>query len=201
MRKQACFYAALLTLALVGSVHAQQPNRLRISMPPEFDWSVDEPIIRDQIVAGMTRLQRGEIPGQAVLTSIVTWVSNTLDLPAVYDQPRVERTPKIKLTAVLHGSPLVSRHGVLSMYDDAKQTIYLPEDWNGHTPEGISIVIHEVVHHLQNVAGLAYECPQEREKLAYVAQERWLAPSGRSLGKDFGIDPLTFLLSTECNIP
>jgi hypothetical protein len=170
-------------------------------MPPEFNWSLDEPIIREQIVAGMAKLWPGEVPGQAVLTSIVTWLSNALNLPAIYDHPRVERAPRIRLTAVLHDRPLVSQHAVLSMYDDAKQTIYVPEDWSGNTPEAISILIHEMVHHLQNVAGLQYGCPQEREKIAYVAQERWLAPSGRSLEKDLGIDPLTYLLSTECYIP
>jgi uncharacterized protein DUF6647 len=201
MIKQASFYAVLLTVAFVGSVAAQQPNPYRASMPLEFDWSKDEPIVRGGIVTGMTDLQKGETPGQAVLTSIITWVSNTLDLPAIYDQPHVERAPKVKLTAALHGSPLVSQRGVLSMYDDAKHTIYLPEDWSGQTPEGISILIHEMVHHLQNIAGLKYECPQGREKLAYVAQERWLSMSGRSLEKDFGIDPLTYLLSTECYLP
>ncbi len=200
MIKQASFYAILVTLTLVGSAAAQQRNP-RASMPPEFTWSEDEPIIRDRIVADTTNLKNGELPGQDALTSIVTWVSNALDLPAIYDLPRIERAPEIKLTAVLHGSPLASQHGVLSMYDDAKHTIYVQDDWSSHTPEGLSILIHEMVHHLQNIAGLKYECPQYREKLAYVAQERWLNSSGRSLEKDFGIDPLTYLLSTECYIP
>jgi hypothetical protein len=201
MMKRASFFTLLLTLAFVGSATAQQPNPYSAPMPLEFNWSKDEAIIRGRIVADMTNLQKGETPGQAVLTSIVTWVSNTLDLPAIYDQPRLEHAPKIKLTAVLHGSPLVSQRGVLSMYDDSKKTIYLPEDWSGQTPAEISILIHEMVHHLQNVARLKYECPLDREKLAYVAQERWLAPVGGSLQKDFGIDPLTFLLSTECYLP
>lgn len=199
--KHASFYAVLLTLAVIGSVHAQQPNPRGVSMPPEFNWSLDEPIIREQIVFGMAERQRGETPDQAVLTSVVTWLSNTVDLPAIYDHPRVERAPKIKLTAMLHGSQFVSQRGILSKYDDAKQTIYVPDDWTGNTAEEISILIHEMVHHLQNVAGLQYACPQGREKLAYFAQERWLAASGRSLEKDFGIDSLNYLLSTDCYIP
>jgi hypothetical protein len=31
-----------------------------------------------------------------------------------------------------------------------------------------------MVHHLQTVGGLKFACPQEREELAYKAQERWL---------------------------
>ena len=35
---------------------------------------------------------------------------------------------------------------------------------------------------------------QEREKLAYVAQSRWLMEFGTSLEEEFGIDPFTLLV-------
>jgi len=194
-------YSVFLQLALASPFSAQEVNPRGTSMPPEFIWSMDEPVIRKQIIGGMVELQPGEIPGQFVLNSTVTWLSNALNLPAIYDHPRVERTPKIKLTLALHGSQFVSKNSVLSGYDDAKQTIYLPDDWSGSSPEGMSILIHEMVHHLQNVAGLQYGCPQEREKLAYVAQHKWLISFGRSLEKNFGMDPMTYLQSTECYIP
>ena len=201
MHKQLSFCVVFLVLALVIPVNAQRIYPRGVSMPPEFNWSVDEPIIRERIVAGMAEIQPGEAPDQAVLTSTVTWLSNVVNLPAIYVHPQVERAPNIKITAVLHSSQFVSQRGILSKYDDAKKTIYVPDDWSGNTPEAISILIHEMVHHLQNVAGLQYGCPQEREKLANFAQERWLAAYGRSLEKDFDIDPLNYLLSTECYIP
>jgi len=58
--------------------------------------------------------------------------------------------------------------------------------------------VHEMVHHLQNIAGLKYECPQAREKLAYVAQNQWLAQSGRNLIDEFKLDALTVLVRTNC---
>jgi hypothetical protein len=187
--------------AFAGPVDAQLTNAKQRLMPPEFNWSADEPIIREQIVAGMATLRPGEAPGQDVLTSMVTWVSNVLDIPAIYDLPNVERTPRIKLAAVLHNSHFVSQETILSNYDGAKQSIYLPDDWRGNTPAGTSILIHEMAHHLQQVARAHYDCSQWEEKLAYVAQQQWLAPYGRNLEKDFGIDPLTYLLTTECYIP
>ena len=200
MIKQAV-YSVFLLLALASPLSAQAGNPRGTSMPPEFTWSMDEPVIRAQIIAGMVELRPAEIPGQSVLNATVTWISNALNLPAIYGHPRVERAPKIKLTLALHGSQFVSKNSVLSGYDDAKQTIYLPDDWSASTPEGMSILIHEMVHHLQNVAGLQYGCPQEREKLAYVAQQQWLTSFGRSLEKNFGMDPITYLQSTECYIP
>ena len=187
--------------AFANPVNAQLTNPKLRPMPPEFNWSADEPIIRERIVSGMAKFRPDEAPGQDVMISMVTWISNSLELPAIYNLPHIERAPRIKLAAVLHNGQFVSRDTILSNYDRAKQTIYLPENWSGNTPASTSILIHEMAHHLQFVAGTHYDCLQWEEKLAYVAQEQWLAPYGRNLEKDFGIDPLTYLLTTECYIP
>jgi hypothetical protein len=45
---------------------------------------------------------------------------------------------------------------------------------------------------------LKYECPQEREKLAYIAQDRWLGLFGHSLTDDFALDPFSLFVKTKC---
>jgi hypothetical protein len=55
-----------------------------------------------------------------------------------------------------------------------------------------------MVHHLQNAGNLRFECPQEREQLAYQAQEQWLRLFGRHLMQDFELDPFTLLVKTRC---
>ena len=46
--------------------------------------------------------------------------------------------------------------------------------------------------------GSKYECPQEREKLAYIAQNRWLTLFGHSLESDFHMDAFSLLVKTQC---
>ena len=60
------------------------------------------------------------------------------------------------------------------------------------------MLVHEMVHHIQNRAKLKYACPEQREKLAYEAQERWLARFGPSLESEFELDPFTRLLHVNC---
>jgi hypothetical protein len=91
-----------------------------------------------------------------------------------------------------------AEHDTVAVYSDAARTIYLPEGWTGSTPAELSVLVHEIVHHIQNVQGFKHECPQEREKLAYLAQDRWLGLFGRSLASDFELDPLTLLVKTKC---
>jgi hypothetical protein len=44
----------------------------------------------------------------------------------------------------------------------------------------------------------ACECPAEREKLAYKAQDHWLHLFGRNLDAEFEVDGLALLVSTSC---
>jgi hypothetical protein len=64
--------------------------------------------------------------------------------------------------------------------------------------EELSVLVHEMVHHLQNAGGLKYACAQAREKTAYQAQDKWLRQFGRNLTVAFALDPMTVLVRTNC---
>jgi hypothetical protein len=143
---------------------------------------------------------------------VETWVSSQFDLPAIHEHPRIAFAPPAKI-ASLRFTDLLSdpkaqvepnnrassaQHDTIAIYYDVTRTIYLPEGWTGGTPAELSVLVHEVVHHFQNVLRLKYECPQEREKLAYIAQDQWLAQFGHSLEGDFHIDAFSLFVKTQC---
>jgi uncharacterized protein DUF6647 len=152
---------------------------------------------------------------QALLTVIVTWLSISFGLPTNYEHPRVELVSAAEMADVRH-SRVASRlpdriaaetapsappefgHEVHAIYDDGSRTIYLPAEWTVATPAEVSLLVHELVHHLQNVTGLTYDCPEAREKPAYRAQARWLELFGKNLADEFGLDAMTILLRTSC---
>ena len=146
----------------------------------------------------------------ALLTAIALWLSANFGLPATHDLPRVEHVSAIKMADLRYkglarlepqptgGPAQPGKREVVAVYDDATRTIYLHDGWTADTPAELSVLVHEMVHHLQNIGELKFECPQERERLAYQAQERWLGLFGRDLERDFEIDPFTLLVSTKC---
>lgn len=146
----------------------------------------------------------------ALLTTIVLWLSLNFDLPAVYDPPKVEFVNIEQIAAKRYAGVLkpdsamggvqhkANDFTVVAFYDMQQRTIYLPEAWTGKTAAESSMLVHEMVHHLQTLAGLKYACPQERERLAYEAQEKWLGLMGRSIQSEFEIDPFTLLIATRC---
>jgi hypothetical protein len=154
---------------------------------------------------------------EALLTAIVVWLSVSFGLPASYDHPRIEFVPPIQIaffryqafTAEAQREVLAryaaagaenGRREVVAVYDDRRKRILLPEGWSGKTPAELSVLVHEMVHHLQKTAGLKFECPEQREKLAYEAQEKWLGLFGLTLLGEFEIDAFTLKVSTECGL-
>jgi hypothetical protein len=139
----------------------------------------------------------------ALLTAIVLWLSANFDLPASYDHPNIEFEPASRIAALRYKGlavppPDPGQREVVAIYDSSTKTIYLREGWIGDTPAELSVLVHEMVHHLQNLGAQKFECPQAREELAYRAQERWLGLLGRDLEHDFQIDPFTRLITTRC---
>jgi hypothetical protein len=153
----------------------------------------------------------------ALLAMIVTWLSVQFELPPTQLHPKIEivSAREIVFRRYRAFSSEVRREAwdqaqkaavtgkgrqSVAIYDDANHVISLPEGWTGHSPAELSVLIHEVVHHLQAVHGLKYECLNARERLAYDAQDRWLAMFGLSLASEFDIDAFTLKVSTACGM-
>ncbi len=146
----------------------------------------------------------------ALLTTIVLWLSLNYELPANYDHPKIEFANIEQIAAKRYSGVLrpdsaasgahsnKNDFSIVAFYDMPQRTIFLAEGWAGKTPAESSVLVHEMVHHLQTVSGQIYNCPQERERLAYDAQEKWLNLMGRSIQSEFEIDPFTMLVLTRC---
>jgi hypothetical protein len=147
---------------------------------------------------------------QALMTAIVTWLSVNFGLPADYHHPLVKFVPPAEIASLRNSAPRTGRPAahhllapgfaddVIAVYDDRGSAILLQVAWTGVTPAELSILVHEMVHHLQDRAGAAFACPAERERLAYAAQDKWLGLFGKSLETEFGIDAMTLLVRTTC---
>lgn len=152
---------------------------------------------------------------EALLTVITMWLSLNFGLPHTLEHPRVELASTVKMAEVRRSrlasarasnvamqpeyvAPEASGRDVHAIYDDGSRTVYLPEGWSATSPAEVSVLVHELVHHLQNVGGLKYICSGEREKPAYQAQARWLELFDKNLSDEFGLDPMTLLVRTNC---
>lgn len=150
-------------------------------------------------------------PLDSLLQDILVWLPANFDLPTGNIAPAIKFLSKERLAAIRYDRFAVGHdrdssaatsfgqeRDVVALYDDNSETVFLPIGWTGATPAEQSILVHEIVHHLQKVARLKFDCPMAREKLAYRAQDRWLERFGSSIEEEFEIDKFTLLISSAC---
>ena len=211
-------YAALVTFAIVQPSHAQKfKQSYDIPMPPAIE-AADQGNAVSGIphhASGAAEFRSGRTPSMAaLLTEIGIWLSTNFDLPTMQDHPLVEFASPMKLVGMRYKGILPDQwredsvrdpamqaahlREVVAVYNDATRTIFLSDAWTGNTPVDVSVLVHEMVHHLQNLGGLKYDCAAAREKPAYLAQDQWLKLHGLDLEREFEIDKFTLFVSSAC---
>lgn len=134
-----------------------------------------------------------------LLSAIVTWLSVTTGIPAYYEHPSIEFVSTEQISDINYGNvSRENRQTVSAIYDDTSQTIYLSESWSAESSADLSVLVHEMVHHLQNLSGADYDCPGAREKPAYAAQDQWLNAYQTNLFKEFELDKMTLKIMSLC---
>jgi hypothetical protein len=153
-------------------------------------------------------------PAPLQIAELISWISANFELPEVRDLPRVELITVARMAAVRYRGlasdrdPVAAEAGrtappeigqdVYAIYDDRTRTIYLHKQWDPAKPADVSVLVHELVHHIQNVTAMKFACSQEREKDAYFAQMAWLKKFNRTIEDEFEINPMAILVRTNC---
>ena len=93
----------------------------------------------------------------------------------------------------------------LALYIESSETIYISNDFWWPSKKDQSILLHELVHHMQfanNYQKTTESCGRpDLEAQAYSVQSEWLKTHGMSLEKDIGIGPLYLYIITTCIPP
>lgn len=135
---------------------------------------------------------------EPLLHVLMLWLSLNSGLPTTPDQPLVRQLPSDQIAAMRYGPAASRTNDLLAVYDSSRETIVLRDDWDARTPADVSVLVHELIHHLQHRSEQTFECPGAREAQAYAAQDEWLRLFGLSLESAFAIDPMTLKLRTSC---
>jgi hypothetical protein len=138
-------------------------------------------------------------PDGSVLRELAKFLEKDTSFGKVESFPAIEFMGEQEMKVLRYGSRLLETDvSVVSLYDRKSSTIYLPVGWQGHSPAELSMLVHEMVHYLQDRAGKTFACPQQQEDEALTIQELWLVAHGTNLEKEFGIDPFTRLTAALC---
>lgn len=112
---------------------------------------------------------------QETVMQLLVWVTMTIGVSPLLPLPEVEHLPQAELNKMYIGS---AGHGDLAgVYVHSNQTMYFPKGFTGKTKEDKATIVHELVHHVQNVLDTGVP-PCFNEAEAYLIEDVWRAQNG-----------------------
>lgn len=117
---------------------------------------------------------------------------------AEHEAPPIRFVPYAELVRIFTGGTSTDYH-VEGLYSDEDHSIYLPEGWRGDDLHDRSVLLHELVHHLQYLNKVKVTCASEYDWQALELQVAWLREQGVEDPLDLlGISPLYILMLRQC---
>jgi hypothetical protein len=109
--------------------------------------------------------------------SIIAWIAAKTGWTNSYAPPPIRFIPYEELVRnFTGGKPTASR--VEALYSEEDHSIYLPDSWRADDLRDSSILLHEIVHHLQYLNHVKADCLSEYELQAVNLQVTWLREQG-----------------------
>jgi len=112
----------------------------------------------------------------ALIMVLSAWIAMQTGL-SVPQPPRVVHLSPDALHE-LTTTPSAQGERVRALYGRGDRIIYLRTNWDSARLADRSELVHELVHHFQNVHAMPYPCNAARETLAYELQLKWLRDQG-----------------------
>ena len=134
-----------------------------------------------------------------IITALMIWLGANTTLDTNHDIPNVlfltqEQMEKLyyhedqeKFPNQLHG-----------LYDKESDTIILPDTWDRRDPWDLAVLLHEMVHYLQDMNNLKFNCTAEMERDAWPIQKRYLKDQHNY---NWDYDGLWYMVISTCNDP
>lgn len=152
----------------------------------------------------------------ALIVALIAWIAVRTELSAPHP-PRIVFVPRHEMNEIYRGTSNGEREpqtifssfpvarnprnpaGVQALYVRADATIYLRKNWRPVGLRNQSILLHELVHHVQNFNHMSQSCPGALEKRAYDLQAAWLREHGAADPYELmGPDQFTVAILTSC---
>jgi Domain of unknown function (DUF6647) len=86
-----------------------------------------------------------------------------------------------------------------ALYSSKNHTVYLADSWHSNDLRDRSILLHELVHHLQYLNHIKVTCESEYEFQAFKLQVAWLSEQGVEYPLDLmGVDLRYVMMLSHC---
>ena len=108
-----------------------------------------------------------------ILIALMIWIGANTDYKTDVPLPVVEFKTQVEMEGLYYGER--KREGDLyGFYNLKKNIIILPDTWDGTRPFDLGLLVHEMIHYLQDVNEIQFQCVAEMEPDAWPLQKQYL---------------------------
>lgn len=138
----------------------------------------------------------GELPTEALKIQMLQWIgaNSSYNVSGLLTNPPEVRFCEHGATFIYEGKAIHFDDRLNGVYDEKTKRICLAKPWHASSPKDRSVLLHELVHHVQ-FENHAWPCPKAAEWEAYKLQETWLLEHGMALDLPW----VYILLDSSCS--
>jgi len=133
-----------------------------------------------------------------IIMALIIWIGANTNYNIDVPEPTILFVTQDKMEEAYYYSGEkyegVTLHG---FYDIKLDLIILPDTWDKTKPWDLSVLLHEVIHYLQDINQIDYDCVNQMEKDAWPLQKQYLKEQHNF---DWDYDKLWHLLTSTCQI-
>ena len=130
-----------------------------------------------------------------LIVALMLWIGANTNYNVDWPVPQVIRMDKAPLEYHYYKGNVPENTDIHGFYDLKKKIIYMRGETDMSHPWAKGLLLHELVHYIQDMNNVKFKCVQEMEKDAWPLQQKYLKEEHDYI---WDYDALWFLIVSSC---
>ena len=109
-----------------------------------------------------------------ILTALMIWIGANSTLDTNHDIPVVLFLTQEQMEQMYYGDHERQKDSLHGLYNTEDNVIILPDTWDRRRPWDLGVLLHEMVHYLQDQNNMVFACMANMERDAWPLQKKYL---------------------------
>ena len=131
-----------------------------------------------------------------ILTALMIWLGANTSFDTNHDIPNVLFLSQTQMEEMFYKGTDKMPNTLHGLYDPESDTIILPDTWDRREAWDLGVLLHEMVHYLQDQNDMDFNCTAEMERESWPIQQRYLKEQ-HDYAWDY--DGLWYAVISTCN--
>lgn len=131
-----------------------------------------------------------------ILTALMIWLGANTPLDTNHDVPEVLFLTQSQMESLFYKGENKMPNTLHGLYDKDSDTIILPDTWDRRKPWDLGVLLHEMVHYLQDQNNQKFNCVAEMERDSWPIQQKYLLEEHNY---EWEYDGLWYAVISTCN--